>query len=807
MKVTVLGTGYVGLVSGVGLAAKGHDVTCLDVRNDIVERLNRGEPSIHEAGLPELLTRVRRDGRFKAALASAEAMIDSDVILIAVGTPSAEGNIDLSYVEAAATSIGNYLRTVPRFTSVIVKSTVVPGTTDTFVRGLLEQHSGLRLGQFGLGMNPEFLREGEAISDFMEPDRIVFGHDDPRTLEMLGELYAPWDCDKIAVNTRTAEMIKYANNCLLATQISAVNEIANIAAALGGIDALDVMRGIHADKRWNPIAADGSRVNPAILTYLVPGCGFGGSCFPKDVQAMRSHGRSLSVNTRLLQAVLDINEDQPLQVTTLLERSLGSPAGKRVLVLGLAFKPGTDDVRESPAVNIVRRLAMMGAKVEVHDPIAADQARAALHDVDVTFVEGWSERLEAADAVIVATTWPEYTALADPANLLKLRGKTIVDPRRLFTGDEFAESEYLTIGVGRRPADVGTRELRLTDESGDSVMKREPLVSILMNCYNGEKYLRETLDSVVAQTYQNWEIVFWDNQSTDRSAEIFTGYNDRRLKYYLAPEHSAVGVARAAAWKHLAGEFVAVLDTDDLWFPQKLERQIPLFDDPEVGIVISDTLFFNERAEKPLYAGKYPPTGWVFERLLERYFVSLETVVFRKATAQRLARAFDPDFSAIADFDMVVRMSLISKLALYPEILAKWRVHPGSFTWKYPQSFLEEKERWMAKQLAEGTFSAAKYADSIRRFHSKNMRTKAFFELLQKRRRAALKTLLGSGLDHVQAWGLLVFCFLPFSSIAMSYVYKRRSELTASAYIRLRLVLSKVRGELRSARHEPSGGR
>jgi glycosyltransferase involved in cell wall biosynthesis len=309
-------------------------------------------------------------------------------------------------------------------------------------------------------------------------------------------------------------------------------------------------------------------------------------------------------------------------------------------------------------------------------------------------------------------------------------------------------------------------------------MKQEPLVSVLMNCYNGEKFLREAIESVLAQSYQNWEIIFWDNQSTDRSAEIFKSYNDPRLKYLYAPKHTDLGGGRASAWAHLTGKFVAVLDADDVWLPLKLEKQIPLFDDPEVGIVISDTLFFNDKTEKPLYGGNYPPIGWVFESLVTRYYVSLETLVFRREAALKLTRGFDPEFSFIADFDLVVRLSRISKLALYPEVLAKWRVHAGSDTWKYPQAFLEEKERWIVKQLAEDSSLAEKYASSIQRFNNQNQRTRVILALLRRRRIFALKTLLNTGFDHWHTWALLFFCLLPVSDRAIAYLYKRKSELT-----------------------------
>ena len=305
-------------------------------------------------------------------------------------------------------------------------------------------------------------------------------------------------------------------------------------------------------------------------------------------------------------------------------------------------------------------------------------------------------------------------------------------------------------------------------------MKQEPLVSVLMNCYNGEKYLREAVDSVLAQTYQNWEIVFWDNQSTDGSAGIFESYDDPRLKYFHAPVHTDLGGGRARAWEHLTGEFIAVLDADDVWLPRKLEKQIPLFDDPEVGIVISDALFFNDKTEKSFYAGEYPPTGWVFERLFSWYFVSLVTLVFRRSAVSKLRRAFDSDFSSIADFDLVVRLSRISKLALCPEILAKWRVHDGSETWRCPSAFIDEKKRWLAKQISEEPLFAEHHPAVVRQFNSKNLRTEAAHELLSNQRILALRSLMQAGFDHWHAWVLLLFCFLPFSGAMISCLYRRK---------------------------------
>jgi UDPglucose 6-dehydrogenase/GDP-mannose 6-dehydrogenase len=444
MKIVVFGTGYVGLVSGVCLAAKGHEVVCLDLRAEVVGKLNRGQPHIHEPGLPELLRDVISKNRFRAALSREDAFQDAALILIAVGTPSADGKIDLQQIAAAARQIGAVLKSAGRFVAVVVKSTVVPGTTDGLVRGLLEETSGKKPGQFGLGMNPEFLREGSAVADFMNPDRIVLGHEDEGTRRLLGELYLPWPCEKLEVNTRTAEMIKYANNCLLATQISAVNELANLCSEIGNVDVLQVMAGVHLDKRWNPLDAAGRRVNPAILTYLLPGCGFGGSCFPKDVQALRTLGRERGLPMSLLQAVLDVNGRQPSQIVSLLDKQLKPLAGRKILLLGLAFKPDTDDVRESASLAILRDLAARGCAVTAHDPAAGENARRELAGTPFLLVEDWKSAVGGADAVVVATQWPEYAELKTPALAGAMAGKVLLDARRMFRPGDFPN--YLAIG-------------------------------------------------------------------------------------------------------------------------------------------------------------------------------------------------------------------------------------------------------------------------------------------------------------------------------------------------------------------------
>ncbi len=286
MRVSIIGTGYMGLVTGVCLAEKGHQVVCVDVDQEKVSKINQASPPIYEKGLEELL-RKNINGNLQATTDIHKSIIETDISLITVGTPFDGGEIDLCYIKEASEQIGKALKGKSTYHLVVVKSTVVPGTTDEVVLPILEEVSGKKAGiDFGVGMNPEFLREGEAIRDFMLPDRIVLGGIDEKSIDVLEKLYSVFEgVDKLRTNNKTAEMIKYASNSVLATMISFSNEVGNLCAAIGGIDVVDVMRGVHLDKRLSPININGDRIVPAFITYLVAGCGFGGSCFPKDVKA------------------------------------------------------------------------------------------------------------------------------------------------------------------------------------------------------------------------------------------------------------------------------------------------------------------------------------------------------------------------------------------------------------------------------------------------------------------------------------------------------------------------------------------
>jgi UDPglucose 6-dehydrogenase/GDP-mannose 6-dehydrogenase len=451
MDISVVGTGYVGLVSGVCLAEKGHKVICVDIDSGKVERINAGDSPIHEEGLDELLQR-NVGKRLSATTDLADAVAKTNLTIIAVGTPFDGSAIDVSYIRSASEAIGKALCAKTDFHTVVVKSTVVPGTSDGVVLPIVEKASGKVAGRdFGVSMNPEFLREGAAIGDFMDPDRIVYGGTDNKTLEVMGELYAVFpDADKVATTNKTAEMIKYTANSLLATMISFSNEIGNLCTSLGDIDIVDVMRGVHLDRRVSPIMADGTRVVPGIATYLEAGCGFGGSCFPKDVKALIAHGEAAGEGMHILKSVVGINKTQPLLLIDLLGKHFDSLNDRKITVLGLAFKPGTDDMRESPSIPIVNALAEAGAAITAYDPIAAEEAQKLFADVPIEYADTVIDAVKGADAIVLVTRWEEFEDLPIIINGMN-SPPLLVDGRRMVAKDSVPRYEGIGLSVTASP--------------------------------------------------------------------------------------------------------------------------------------------------------------------------------------------------------------------------------------------------------------------------------------------------------------------------------------------------------------------
>ncbi len=445
MKVSVVGAGYVGLVTGICLAELGHQVVCADVDKEKVAKINKANPPIHEIGLGDLLKK-NVPTRLRATTDLRQAVAETDITLIAVGTPFDGNQIDLGYVKEASRQIGEAIKDRSGYHLVVVKSTVVPGTTDQMVLPILEQASRKKAGpEFGVGMNPEFLTEGQAISDFMNPDRIVLGAHDERSMELLEQLYFAFkDTPKLRTNTRTAEMIKYASNAMLATQISFANEVANLCSRLGGVDAVDVMKGVHLSNYLRPAAKDGSRIQAPLSSFLEAGCGFGGSCLPKDVKALVAQAKTLDVPMPVLNAVIETNQNQPKQIIRLLERHFTSLKDVRISILGLSFKPDTDDMRESPAIPIIKELLEQGAILKAYDPVANDEAGKLFPENELALCPILEEALKGVDGIVLVTRWEEFQKV--PGLLMKINpGAVFVDGRRMV--DKTSVARYEGIGL------------------------------------------------------------------------------------------------------------------------------------------------------------------------------------------------------------------------------------------------------------------------------------------------------------------------------------------------------------------------
>lgn len=446
MRITIVGTGYVGLVTGACLAELGHQVTCVDLIKERVEQINRGEAPFYEPELPRLLNTVTRQGTLQASTSLPEAMRECELSMITVGTPANADGIDLTAVADAAGQIGTWLHLAAPYHVVTVKSTVTPGTTATLVRSRVEAASRQSLGKFGLCMNPEFLREGAAVTDFRNPDRIVIGQSDQRAGNLAAEMYRGFTCPVIMTTLENAEMIKYTSNTLLATLISFSNEIASLCEAIPGCDVDAVMDAIHLDKRLSPIV-NGERIKPDILSYLRTSSGYGGSCLPKDVLALRMFAKHISVSTPLLDAVTEVNTNRPRVVVERIIRTLGSLRNRKIAMLGLAFKPGTDDLRFSPAIEIINHLRQHGAIIHAYDPVALPAA-AGIQNEQVILSDSPESAVTDADAAVIGTAWPEFAELDwhTFSNLMKT--PYLFDARNAFRDKNWPASlRYIPIGV------------------------------------------------------------------------------------------------------------------------------------------------------------------------------------------------------------------------------------------------------------------------------------------------------------------------------------------------------------------------
>jgi UDPglucose 6-dehydrogenase len=434
MRIAMIGTGYVGLVSGACFADFGHHVTCVDKDVSKIETLRRGEIPIFEPGLDTLVESNVKAKRLEFTTDLIASVADADVVFIAVGTPSrrGDGHADLTYVYSAAREIAAALS---GFTVVVTKSTVPVGTGDEVERLILEANPG---ADVVVASNPEFLREGAAIRDFKFPDRVVIGTDDERGRKLLGDVYRPLSLNRgplMFTARRTAELIKYAANAFLATKITFINEIADLSEKVGA-DVQEIARGIGLDNRI------GSK-------FLHAGPGFGGSCFPKDTRALIKIAQDHDVQLRIVEAVLGVNDIRKRAMARKVVRLAGgSLRGKTVAVLGLTFKPDTDDMREAPSIPLVEGLLDMGAKVRAHDPAGMEQARKELPDIE--YCDDPYVCVRGADALVIITEWAQFRAL-DLSRLKREMAKPVViDLRNIYRPEDMAALGFTYEGIGRR---------------------------------------------------------------------------------------------------------------------------------------------------------------------------------------------------------------------------------------------------------------------------------------------------------------------------------------------------------------------
>ncbi len=436
MNIAIIGTGYVGLVSGTCFAEMGVNVCCIDKDQTKIEALRRGEIPIYEPGLAELVAKNRAQGRLSFYTDLGEVINEVDILFIAVGTPTGEGGeADLQYVFAVAEEIGQLATT---HLLVVTKSTIPVGTTDRVEEIIRAGYAkrGLATLELDMANNPEFLKEGAAIKDFMSPDRVVVGYKSDYAKNLLHRLYRPFLLNNyrvICMDIHSSELTKYASNAMLATRISFMNELANLAEAIGADISL-VREGMGSDKRIGK-------------AFLYPGCGYGGSCFPKDVQALASTGREHGRPLTIIEQVHKVNEWQKLRPYEKVVEHLGDLKGKKVAVWGLAFKPETDDMRQAPSIVVINELIKAGAEVSAFDPIAIENARNIL-PAQVAYGQDIYDVVEGADALILLTEWKQFRLPNWKRVKELMRGNLVVDGRNIYPAEELEALGLVYTGIG-----------------------------------------------------------------------------------------------------------------------------------------------------------------------------------------------------------------------------------------------------------------------------------------------------------------------------------------------------------------------
>jgi UDPglucose 6-dehydrogenase len=439
--ISIIGMGYVGLCTAVGFASKGNKIIAVDNDPEKVNSINKALSPFHEPNLNDSLQKAIKDGYLRCIPDLKEAILNTDITFITVGTPTkADGSIDLKQIQNSTIEIGKALNKKAEYHLFVVKSTVVPCTTENLVKPLLEKHSKKHCGSdFGLCMNPEFLREGSALHDTLHPDRVIIGEYDKRSGDTLESLYQEFYSEEkpptLRTNLSTAELIKYANNAFLATKISFINTIANICERIPRADITTVAKGIGLDQRITP-------------RFLRAGLGYGGSCFPKDVKAIIAFSNKLGYTPTILQAVEEVNENQAKRAVEKAKKELGELQGKTIAILGMSFKPDTDDMREARSIPIINQLLNEGANVTAYDPVAVSNAKSIFGD-KIKYASSAIECLKNTDCCIIVTEWQEFKKLKPEDFTQNMRHPILIDGRRIYNPEEFSKKlNFTAIGLG-----------------------------------------------------------------------------------------------------------------------------------------------------------------------------------------------------------------------------------------------------------------------------------------------------------------------------------------------------------------------
>ena len=442
MKISIIGLGYVGLVTGICFCEHGHKVICIEKNQKKISDLNKKKEIIFEPGLKNLLNK-HLNKNFTVSNNIKNAILNTDISFIAVGTPFKNGKFNTSYLKSVSKDVGLSLKYKKKYHVIVVKSTVLPGTTDTLIKKYIEKYSGKKSGKdFGLSMNPEFLREGEAINDFLKSDRIIVGSDNKKTQLLVKKVY--WRFKNVPIlttNNKTAELIKYTSNSLLANLISFSNEISNIGDKIGDINFDQVLKGVSLDRRITT-KINKKLVIPGLVSYLEPGCGFGGSCFPKDVKSLSYLASKLKSDNSILKSILRTNEKQIDKLYKIILKNTSS-SKKNILILGLAFKPDTDDIRESPSIKLIKKLLKNNKNlIEVYDPVALKNTKKIFKN-RLRYSNNLRKSLNNKDIIIVMTKWK---ILKNLNNILqKNSNPLIIDPRRFLNPKKY--KKYLAFGI------------------------------------------------------------------------------------------------------------------------------------------------------------------------------------------------------------------------------------------------------------------------------------------------------------------------------------------------------------------------